>query len=920
MENKRKMQMSKKIATAIALFLMMSFAVSLVAMPAANAHTPPWIITDHAYIAAQPSPIGVGQTALITFWTAQPLPNSALTNNIRKENYTVTVTLPDESVKTLWNPTDIVANPGGIQTISYVPADAGNYTFTFTFGGMTYPTLSQVTSTVPLSGSFNASINALAGDVYTPQTATATLTVQEEPLTQTVYPLPTEYWTRPIEGENIYWYTIASNWLGASSAQLGSYQQNGWNCFQSSGTAPNSGHIMWTKPIEFGGVIGGSNTGVPGATYYSGSSYEPRFANAIIMNGYLYYKMPLSHSGGVRITVVDGVTYAGAYVCVDLRTGETVWTISSATFNPTWGQVFNEVDPNQSGGIPSGYLWQADRSTWIAYDGFTGTWVMNITNVPSGTTAYGENGELLRYCLNYDTTSQTGTLALWNTTAVIFNPAAPSGPYRPLGNTFDGSVSTAFDWNVTIDANLDGLRLDSDRGATAVVVGGPTINAVLPGAILFGTSSALTLGPGSQYTPNPYTMWAINLNASRGQIGQVLWVQNYTAPELMAGNNNIGSYTLRFGCVDPTNRVITLECSETMQWYGFSLDSGNPVWGPTTTVFSNDYQFFGSGLGSGQSGIDAYGNIYVQGYGGCVWCYDTSNGDLLWTFGNGGPGNSTNDGINSPWGLLPTMVFAVAEGKVYAYTTQHGNGAQSPYYVNERIYCLNATTGEQIWSMLAQCPNNGGPGYPEGIIADGELVYYNMYDNQIYAVGQGPSQTTVTAPNIGITTATPITITGTVMDISAGTKQNQQAADFPNGVPCVSDASQSEWMEYVYMQKPIPANATGVDVTLSVVDANNNCREIGTTTSDDSGTFAYTWTPDIPGSYTLYATFAGSQSYWGSSAETHFYASEAPQATPSPTPMPASLADTYFVPAVIGIIVAIIVVGAVLFLLLRKRQ
>ena len=31
---------------------------------------------------------------------------------------------------------------------------------------------------------------------------------------------------------------------------------------------------MWTKPIEFGGVVGGSNTGVLGATYYSGSSYE----------------------------------------------------------------------------------------------------------------------------------------------------------------------------------------------------------------------------------------------------------------------------------------------------------------------------------------------------------------------------------------------------------------------------------------------------------------------------------------------------------------------------------------------------------------------------------------------------------------------------------------------------------------------
>ncbi len=912
--------MSKNtVATLIALFLMFAMVISLVALPNANAHTPPWNITDHAYVAVAPNPIGVGQTLLITFWTAQPLPNSALTNNIRKENYMLTVTSPDETIKTLWNPTDYVANPGGIQTIGYVPAEAGNYTFTFTFGGMTYPTLAQVTSTVPLTASINASINALAGDVYTPQTATATLTVQEEPLPQTVYPLPTEYWTRPIEGENIYWYTIASNWLGAASAQLGSYQQRGWNCFQPDGTAPNSGHIMWTKPIEFGGVIGGSNTGVPGSTYYSGSSYEPRFANAIIMNGLLYYKMPLSHSGGVRITVVDGVTYAGAYVCVDLRTGETLWTDSTATFNPTWGQIFNEVDPNQSGGIPSGYLWQASGSTWIAYDGFTGTWVMNITNVPSGTAAYGENGELLRYCLNYNTTSQTGTLALWNTTAIIFNPAAPSGPYRPLGRTFDGSESTAFSWNVTINANLNGLGLDHDRGATGVRVTGPTINAVLPGDILFGTSSGLTLGPGSQYTPNPYTMWAINLNASRGPIGQALWVKNYTAPELMAGNNDIGSYTLRFGAVDPTNRVIALECSETMQYQGFSLDTGNPVWGPTTTVFPNDYQFFGSGLGSGQSGIVAYGNIYVQGYGGCVWAYDLSNGNLLWTFGNGGPGNSTNNGINSPWGLMPTMVTAVADGKVYAYTTQHGNGAQSPYYVNERIYCLNATTGEQIWSMLGYCPNNGGPGYPENIVADGTLVYYNMYDNQIYAVAKGPSATTVTAPNVAAAFDTPVVITGSVMDISAGSKQNEQAARFPNGVPAVSDASMSDWMEYVYMQKPKPTNAKGVEVIVSVLDPNNNCYEVGRTTSDEDGMFRVVFAPEVPGEYSVYASFEGSESYWPSSAVTSIDVEEAPAATPEPTPTPESVADIYFLPMSIGMIIAIIVVGAVIVLMLRKR-
>ena len=64
----------------------------------------------------------------------------------------------------------------------------------------------------------------------------------------------------------------------------------------------------------------------------------------------------------------------------------------------------------------------------------------------------------------------------------------------------------------------------------------------------------------------------------------------------------------------------------------------------------------------------------------------------------------------------------------------------------------------------------------------------------MYAFGKGPSAVTVSAPTVGVTTKTPITITGTVMDVSAGVKQNAVAANFPNGLPCISDESQSKWM------------------------------------------------------------------------------------------------------------------------------
>jgi hypothetical protein len=205
-------------------------------------------------------------------------------------------------------------------------------------------------------------------------------------------------------------------------------------------------------------------------------------------------------------------------------------------------------------------------------------------------------------------------------------------------------------------------------------------------------------------------------------------------------------------------------------------------------------------------------------------------------------------------------------------------------------------------------------------IACGYLLTINAYDNQLYAYAKGPSKTTVSAPQTGVTTSTPVTITGTITDISPGASQTAVAANFPNGLPCVSDESMSDFMEAVYEQCPMPSNLTGVTITLSVVDDNGNWREIGTTTSTPSGTFDFTWTPDIPGHYTLYASFAGSNSYYASSTQTAFYASEAATPAPSATPITgfATTGDllTYLAVGVIAIIIVVVIVGV---LLLRKR-
>jgi len=202
-------------------------------------------------------------------------------------------------------------------------------------------------------------------------------------------------------------------------------------------------------------------------------------------------------------------------------------------------------------------------------------------------------------------------------------------------------------------------------------------------------------------------------------------------------------------------------------------------------------------------------------------------------------------------------------------------------------------------------------------MGDSVIALYNTYDQQVYAIGKGPSATTVTAsPKVSVQGSS-VLIEGSVTDVSPGTNEYALTARFPSGVPAVSDESMSDWMLYVYKQFPRPANAKGVEVTLDTVDPNGNFVHIGTATSDSSGTFGYAWRPEVPGKYTVIATFAGSGAYYASYAETYINVDEA-QAQPTPTEQIVQLppVEMYFVVATVAIIAAVAIAT---ILLLRKK-
>ncbi|MCL5949844.1 MAG: hypothetical protein M1490_05145 [Candidatus Bathyarchaeota archaeon] len=291
---------NKTAATLIAVLLILSVG-SMTLMLNASAHSPPWTYKYYARIHVAPNPVGVGQNTLIVAAVNWAMPGALYQNDIRPENVTIIVTKPDGTEQKYHY--DSAPDSGGSAFVTFTPDKAGNYTVKVIYADTVYRWNS--TNTPNLSSTYNQ----YYGDIWLGSTAETTFTVQDEPVGNiTVWPLPTEYWTRPIFGDNYQWQTISSNWLagasaGGASISTGVATGSRW---QMDGTAPRTAHVMWTKPIEFGGTVGGAS--INAQTYYSGMAYQVRFTDPIVISGVLYYRQPLGHSGS-----------GGGYVAVDLR-------------------------------------------------------------------------------------------------------------------------------------------------------------------------------------------------------------------------------------------------------------------------------------------------------------------------------------------------------------------------------------------------------------------------------------------------------------------------------------------------------------------------------------------------------------------------------------------------------------------------
>jgi len=817
--------------------------------------------TTYALCGANPNPIGVNQEVLIHVGITDYLQISTQ----GWTGLTVTVTKPDGNTETLGPfTTDATGSTGTV----YIPTQAGTYTFQTHFPETEY--------TVTVPPIFQPDLLGTTILYEASDSEIVELEVQTDPVHYYPgSPLPSEYWTRPIDAQHWEWSTISGNWV---TTPPNMFAPN--NDF-----APETPHILWAEPLTTGGLVGGEfgNHGFDGGDAYEGKFLTWDTHSGIILAGVLYFNRH-QHRGDFSIEK--------EVVAVDLRTGEELWA-KNLGHNETlaFGQLLQWDSINMHSTFE--YLWTTDGtvdiyvfgfkvaegvfpgrgSTWKAFDPFTGRWEYTIENVPSGQMIRGPKGEILIYTID----SNSETLTKWNSSrAYTPDTISGSGMWRPEGNTYDGM--TGIEWNITLPS---GLQTESTPLSDFIV---------LEDRIIGSTAQALQTVIGDPTIVN----WGVSTKP--GHEGELLFKTEWQPP---AGDLNFWQ-----DCASLEDGIFTLWSKEQRANYAFNLDTGAYLWGPTDSQVLLDV--------FGIENFIAYGKLFSVGMGGVVYAYDLTTGNRLWDYVANDPYSEILWSNN--W---PLHVAFITDGKIYLTHSEHS--VVDPKPRGAPFICLDVENGNEIWRVDGAFRGTDWGG--RAIIGDSIIALYNTYDERIYAVGKGPSEISVKGPDEVQSLGTPILLTGMVTDVSAGTKSSSLMSRFPNGVPAIDDSQMGDWMKYVYAQFPRPTNAIGVEVKLEAYDPNGNYQNLGSVTTDSNGNYGFLYDPEVPGAYYIFATFEGTNAYYGSSSSTYIGVGEA--LTPSTPIEPEQPVSEAFITTEIAIILAVIavaVIGIVGYLVLKKRK
>ncbi len=830
---------NRKIATTFALIFIASMMASMFALPNfAVAETGDMV--TYPFVEAIPNPVGVGQRTLI---------NLGLINYLAVDGdgWNVTLTITDPSGKS--TSIDLMTWSTGTVGHSFIPETNGTYILKCTFDRVYY----KSSTTRVATGWYAAS-----------ETEPYELIVQEQPVQSFPgHSMPSEYWSRPIDSQLREWWSVTGSWLQAPN-----------NLYALNNDAPESAHILWTRAI--GDTMGGLTGDGSEVAYQNGDAYEGKWSGSIIISGILYYNKYTTsfYSSAPRQEVV----------AVDLHTGEQLWSkVLDGNGRISFGQILRWNCLNNRGAFS--YVYVASGSNLYAFEASTGDWLFNFTNVPTGTTYYGPNGELLKYSIQNlgNATNPNYRLLRWNSSWLVIQ--GRTGMMESWGSAIQNTQ-----WNGTRGYDIN-VSIANTLPSTSIL-------KVFPGDRVIGGNYTVASNVSSN---NGVTLWALSLEA--GREGQQLFSNTWTAPESWTAL--AGGMQSNFMVYSQEENVVIFWAKEARINYAFSLETGKYLWETEPQIYADAW----TDSPAYERGI-AYGNLYSASCGGIVYCFDIKTGETVWTYN--AKDKYGESYISGNWWLIMTFI---SDGKLYFGHMEHS--AQEPKPRGAPFLCLNATDGSLIWEIDGAFRQTRWGG--RAILGDSIMATMDTYDSQIYAVGKGPSQTTVNPMPMTIVEGSSVVISGSITDVSPGTKDSSIAMRFPNGVPAVSDASQSEWMLYVYKQFSQPSSATGVPVSIDAVDPNGNYVHLGDAVSDSSGSYSTMVKPDTAGKYTVYVTFAGTSSYYGSYASTGLGVEQSTETTPTPTTSAVSMTDQYFLP-IAGIIIVIAIIGVVLSLLALRRR
>ena len=631
---------NRKTLTAIITVLLLTVATLASTVPLTQAQT-----TSYCFLAANPNPVGVNQPVVVSAWI-NPIPSGSGYTGLH-----ITVTAENGTVVKSHNPTRSDLLGATYFTITF--ADTGNYTINFTFDGSGRVTGSQVPYPT-------------------------ILVVQEEAIAEYPYtPVTGDYWTRPIPSTNREWASISGNWL-YEGYKPGTYLFDAARGFNPYTQAPRAPHIMWTKELTTGGLIGG-DLGSYG--YYPGLSYQPKLKPPLILNGRLYYNYYPSSFGTIQ---------GSGFVCVDLRTGEEIYRNNDATIN--MGQTYYYASGNQMGAY-SAFLWSTSGSTWIMYDAFDGRQLATLTGASSGVIDWGPSGEILVYYISGNQFRRWNSTVAFQAAGWITSGAGSEGSYNmPSGSA---SWSSGIDMTVPVSGNAgtgygvtNGVVVFANVGSTVTVSGfnattGARLYSTTPYTLTASFSTRYAVGEGIFTANDPAKMTWIGWNATTGERiwesdpMEYPWGTYNAIPDL--GYNML--YTIDYG---GAINAINVTNGETI-WTAYSDEGGleSPYgryalyYGP---IIGGDVVFVATGEHSPTQPLARGAGLYA---------FDAHTGKRLW--------------MMEGWFVLG----AIADGYLISYNA-----------IDNRIYCIGKGPSATEMVMSTEPVNAGETAVIQGKVTD----------------------------------------------------------------------------------------------------------------------------------------------------------------------------------------------------------